>query len=340
MERILTKDEISELLAAVKHGDFPSGPGTIDDDSVAVDQQGRNVSKLDLTRLPGGGGSKIPNLDIILDSFGHNLSASLANRLQRSVNIQTSSIDYLQFDQALAKLMPCGAIGVLDLDPLRAGGLLVIDEKLPFVILEMQLGGGGSESKVVEMNRALTTIETNLLKIIMIDSCLDLKKAFAPIEEVLVALIKIENNPRLVNVVSQDAGVVLARFSVAIDEVTGSVALIIPHASLEPLADRLREAAGSFMPQRGSSWHDIIQQGVYGLRATVSGQIAEITLRLRDLLNFQAGDVIELGCLQNSQVKVMVEGKHKFTGQVGVREGKKAVRISEIIFEVTDDGQN
>ncbi len=338
MERILSKEEISELLAAVKHGEFPSGPGA-EDDSVVLDGGGKSVTKLNLTRMPGGASWKIPNLDIIMDSFAHNLAASLTNRLQRSVNVQTSSIDYLQFDQAMAKLTPCGAIGILDLDPLRAGGLLIIDERLPFIILEMQLGGGGgSEVKVVEMNRALTTIETNLLKIIMTDSCNDLKKALSPIEEVLVALVKIENNPRLVNIVAPDAGVALARFSVAIDDVSGMVALIVPHVSLEPLSETLRDAAISFMPQRGSSWHDVLQQGVFGLRTTVSGQIAEITLRLRDLLNFQVGDVVELGCPQNSQVKVMVEGQHKFNGQVGVREGRKAVRISEIIFEGTDDG--
>jgi len=340
MERILSKEEISELLAAVKHGEFPSELGDGDDDSVSLDQEGRSVSKLNLMRLPGGASWKIPNFDIVMDAFGHNLATSLSNRLQRSVNVQTSSIDYLQFEQALARVTPCGAIGILDLDPLKAGGLLIVDEKLPFIVLEMQLGGGGTEVKVVEMNRALTPIETNLLKIVLADSCNDLKKALSPIEEIAVALLKIENNPRMVSIVPPEAGVVLARFSVNIDEVSGAVALIIPHISLEPLCERMRDAAISVMPQRGSNWQDVIQQGVFGLRTNVSGQIAEVSLRLRDLLNFQVGDVIELGCTQNSQVKIMVEGQHKFTGQVGVREGKKAVRISEIILEGADDGHH
>lgn len=340
MERILSKEEISELLAAVKHGEFTGEIGG-DDEAAGGEAAGKSVSKLNLTRLPGAGCWKIPNLDIIMDSFGHNMAASLTSRLQRSVNVQTTAIDYLQFDQAMGKLTPCGAIGILDLDPLRAGGLLIFDERLPFIILEMQLGGGGGgEVKVVEMNRALTTIETNLLKIIMSDSCNDLKKALSPIEEVQVALVKIENNPRLVNIVPAEAGVVLTRFSVTIDEVSGTVGLIVPHLSLEPLCDSLRDAAISFLPQRGSSWQEVLQQGVLGLRAEVSGQIAEITLRLRDLLNFQVGDVIELGCSPNSQVKVLVEGQHKFNGQAGVREGRKAVRISEIIFEGKDHGLN
>lgn len=336
MERILSKEEISELLAAVKHGEF----GTELEEESTATAGGRGVSKLNLVHMPGAACWKIPNLDIIMDAFGHNLAASLSNRLQRSVNVQTVGIDYMQFEQALAKLLPCGAIGVLDLDPLKAGGLLIIDEKLPFIILEMQLGGGGADVRVVEMNRALTTIETNLLRIVLIDSCSDLKKALSNIGEIMIALVKIENNPRLVNIVAPDAGVVLARFSVNIDDSSGAVALIIPHVSLEPLCERLRDAAISCVPQRGSNWHDVIQQGVLGLRTTVTGQIAEISLRLRDLLNFQVGDVIELGCSQNSQVKILVEGQHKFNGQVGVREGRKAVRVSEIIFQGADDGNN
>lgn len=340
MERILSKEEISELLAAVKHGEFPLDGGD-DEAAESIGEDGKKVAKLNLTRLPGAGCWKIPNLDIIVDSFGHNMAASLTNRLQRSVNVQTAGIDYLQFDQALAKVTPCGAIGILDLDPLRTGGLLLIDEKLPFIILEMQLGGGaGGEMKLVEMNRALTAIENNLLKITMNDICIDLKKAFSPIEEVQVALVKIENNPRLVHIVNAEAGVVLARFSVTINEVAGVVSLLIPHVALEPLCDSLRDAASAFMPQRGSNWQEALHHTVFGLRATVSGQLAEITLRLRDLLNFQVGDVIELGCSQNAPVKLLVEGQHKFNGQVGVREGRKAVRISEIIFEGKDDGSN
>jgi len=340
MERILSKEEISELLAAVKHGEFPSE--LVDDDSAGREAGGgSSVTTLNLMRLPGSANWKIPNLDIVMDSFAHNLATSLSNRLQRSINVQTSGLEYLQFEQAMARLMPCGAIGLLDLEPLKAGGLMIIDEKLPFIVLEMQLGGGGgTEVKPVEMNRALTTIETNLLKIVMIDSCNDLKKALGPIEAVAVTLVKIENNPRLVNIVAPEAGVVLARFSVSIDDASGAVALIIPHISLEPLCERMRDAAISFIPKRGNSWQEVFQQGVLGLRTNMSGQIAEISLRMRDLLNFQVGDVIELGCSQNSLVKLMVEGQHKFTGQVGVREGKKAVRISEIIFEGADDGDN
>lgn len=338
MERILTKEEISELLAAVKHGDFPIDAGG-DEEETVVGKAEKSVSKLNLTRMPGAGCWKIPNLDIVLDSFGHNMAASLTNRLQRSVNVQTTGIDYLQFEQAIARFTPCGAIGILDLEPLRAGGLLIIDERLPFIILEMQLGGG-SDAKVVEMHRALTTIETNLLKIIMSDSCNDLKKALSPIEEVMVALVKIENNPRLVNIVAPEAGVVLARFSVTIDEVSGSVALIIPHVSLEPLCECLRDAAISFLPQRGSNWREVIQEGMLAMPATLCGQISEITLRLRDLLNFQVGDVIELGRSQNAPIKLLVEGQHKFNGQVGVREGRKAVRISEIIDEGNKNGHH
>ena len=334
MERILSKDEISELLSAVKQGE-------VETEIEASGQGGAAspVSKVDLVRLPGASQWKIANLDIILDAFARNYAASLTNRLQRSVSVQAAGIESLAFEPALNKVTPFGAIGMLDLDPLKAGGLLIFDEKLAFALLEIQLGGS-TDAKVVTLSRAMTTIETNIIKIIMNDSCPDLRKAFSPVEQIKVTLLKVENNPRLLNIVTPEAGVLLASFKVEIDEFSGTAAMLLPHASLEPLRERLRDTTLTLASQRDENWSELLKQGVYLLRSTMAGQIAEVNLSLRDILNFQVGDVIELGNPQTSQVKILVEGQHKFTGRVGVRNGSKAVRIKEVITQGADHGYN
>lgn len=334
MERILSKEEISELLSAVKQGEVETEREPIVQGGAAS-----AVSRMDLVRLPGPGQWKIPNLDIILDAFARNYAASLTNRLQRSVTVQSSGIESLQFEPALMKVTPYGAIGILNLDPLKAGGLLIFDEKLAFVLLELQLGGS-SDGKVKTLTRTMTTIETNILRIIMKDSCVDLQKAFDPVEKIHAKLLKVENNPRLVNIVAPEAGALVAGFKVEIEEFSGMATLVLPHVSLEPLRERLRDTTMTLSSQRNESWPDMLQKGIGLVRTTMAGQIAEVNLRLRDILNFQVGDVVELGCPQTALVKVLVEGQHKFNGLVGVRNGSKAVRIKEVITEGADHGYN
>jgi len=334
VERILSKDEISELLSAVKHGEFETERESTGEGGM------RTISRLDLVKLPGPGNWKIPNLDIVLDAFARHFAASLTNRLQRSLTIQLSGIESMPFEPALMKVAPYGMIGILDLSPLKAGGLLIFDEKLAFGMLEMQLGGAADGKEVTTLNRVMTTIETNILSAIMNDSCADLQKAFGPIEPIHASLLKIEINPRLVNIVSPDAGVMSAQFTVSIDEFSGVMTLVIPQVSLEPMRERLRDTILSLSSQRNDCWPDCLQQNVCLLHTTVAGQIAMISLRLRDILNFQVGDVIELGGRHNSHVKILVEGQCKFKGMVGVRNGNKAVRINEILLDGADNGNN
>lgn len=333
MERILSKEEISELLSAVKEGEVETGSGPAGNDGA------RTVARLDLVRLPGPSHWKIPNLDIVLEAFARHFAASLTNRLQRSVIIKLAEIESGEFERILTKLTPYGAIGILSLEPFKSGGLLVFDERLAFVMLEMQLGGT-AEGKAITLDRTLTTIEINILSAIIGDCCPDLQKAFSAIEPVHVELLKVENNPRLVNIVEPDTGVLAAGFTVDIDEFSGPMTLVIPHVSLEPMRERLRDTILSLSFQRSDGWSERLQQGVGRLHSTVAGQVAEVRLRLRDILNFQVGDVIEFGGPRNSQVKVLVEGRHKFNGVVGVRNGGKAVRINEIFLHGVDNEPN
>lgn len=328
MERILSKEEISELLSAVKQGEIETEN---ESDSPDSHRSKSGISRYDLVRLPGADSWKIPNLDIVLDAFGHNFSTSLTNRLQRSVNIKLAEIESCQFEPTLMKVIPSGAIGILGLDPCKTGGLLTFDEDLAAILLEIQLGGS-PDGKPTTPDRAMTAIEANILAVAMKDCCPDLEKAFSPVESIKAKLLKIENNPRLVNIVAPDTGVMLARFTVVIDEFSGIMTLIIPHVSLEPMRERLRDSALSLSTQHNDSWPERLQQEVCNLRTTVAGQIAEVNLRLRDILNFQVGDVIELGPPRNANVKLMIEGQHKFNGLLGNRNGSRAIRIDEILY--------
>ncbi len=51
--------------------------------------------------------------------------------------------------------------------------------------------------------------------------------------------------------------------------------------------------------------------------------LATLSLRVRDILNFQVGDVIELNCKPDAPLKLLVEQKPKFLAMAGIQGGKK-----------------
>ncbi len=320
MDRILSKEEISELLSAVKHGAIETGT-----DEPLPDPD-RAIRGLDLLGGRGLGRWKIPNLDIIFDAIARNYGITLTNRLQRPATVKYAGSDSIGFEEFLETVPINGAIGLLDLEPFKSGALVLFDAHLSFFILELILGG--SAQKVTPLNRSLTTIEANLIKAMMGALCPDLKKAFSPIEQLHPELLRVETNPKLVNIVPPEAGVLTVVFSITLEQNTGTMTVVIPHASLEPLREKLRDSTLSTELRNSEEWPQMLFEGIVSMEADVSVQIGQLSLKVRDILNFQVGDIIDMGCLPSAPLKVMVEGKPKFWGTAGTCNGNKAVRIN------------
>lgn len=332
MERILTKEEISELLSAVHHGDIGL------DDDIEAAAPTREISKIELVRIQGQGRWRVANFDIVLDAFARNFGTSLTNRLQRSVLVRRTATQTMEFDPFLQQLSGRGANAVLRLDPLRYGGVLTLDEGLSFGLVETLLGGSGDNLSTVP-ERAMTTIETNVLKGVVSDACLDLGKAFLPLETLQVSLVKIVSNPRLVTIVPPDAVAMVAQFTVSINRLAGKMALLIPLAALEPLREKLR-LESSFLAVGGENWALQVHEEVEKMEVDLSTCLGEISLSVREILNFQVGDILNLNSDPDAPMRVLVEGKSKFLGVAGIRNGRKAVRLNTRITNGDEHGKN
>ncbi len=332
MERILTKEEIAELLSAVREGEIETASEP--DQPVAQ----RTVTCLDLVRGHGPGHWRVANFDIILDALARNCSISLTNRMQHSVSVKRVDIESVEFDPFLQTLKGHGAIGIIRLDPLKGGGLFIFDASLSFSLLEIMLGGS-SGSKSVVMGRPMTAIEMNVIKSVMADVCIDLQKAFRPLQKLETSMMKIEVNPRMVNIFAPETEVLVAKFNVSVDSLSGTMSLVIPYFSLEPLREKLKDGILSISSTRDKSWFAFLETELANMETSVAAQFGEVTLKIRDILNFQVGDIIDLNSDPKKPLRIMVEQKPKFLALAGVRNGKKAIRIAGRLEQGVNDGK-
>ncbi|MDO3378067.1 flagellar motor switch protein FliM [Geoalkalibacter halelectricus] len=325
MERILSKEEIAELLSAVSEGEIDTEEFG---EPIDVQERGGEPTRLDLLRLQDSGRWRFQNIDIILDAFARNYGMSLTNRLQASVSVKRNDLETVEFESFLNNLPKNGLIGIVRLDPLKAGGLLIFDDQLSFSLLELMLGGT-TRSKFTIFERSMTAIEINVIKGIIADACPDLKKAFAPLESLDCSLVKVETNPRLVTIVPPDAAMLITRLTVRVDNLQGKLTLAIPHATLDPLREKLKESALGGAGRRETLWSRRLQEELGETEVTLCATLGKVSLRVREILNLEVGDIIDLGCEPHSALRIQVEERVKFEGTPGVKNGKKAVRISE-----------
>ena len=200
MEKILSKEEIADLLSAVRQGDIDVESVGADPEFAATSANAKTAEQCNLFRAAGLEGWTLKNYDLILDSFARNYSMSLSTRFQRSVQIKLEAMESLVFDGLLQRLSGRGAIGILQLEPLTGGGLLIFDERLSFSLVEMVLGGS-SESETPIPNRGMSAIELNVIRDVIASSCAELNKGFHQLQEIRSGLVEVVSNLRLLNFV-------------------------------------------------------------------------------------------------------------------------------------------
>lgn len=325
MEPILTKEQIADLLLGIKSGQVSTD---LKDEHSSVDQ--KNVSPLNLFQMTGSEDShqRIPNLDIILDNFAANFGITLTNQLQRTVTITRTEIETLEFQEYLLLQKDSGAIGVLSMDPLKNGALIVLNSELCFSFIEIMLGAS-TEIEPLQLQRKPTTIELNVLKSTMTKACADIDKALEQVINVESSIVKVETNSRLVSIAEAEADVLAGHFQIKVGSLSGMFDLVFPVATLDPVREQLRDLL-TVKTIRQSGWQDLLLEELEKMSTTVIAQSGTITMPLRKFIKLKKGDILGIDYDPNSPLKVLVEENQKFFAIPGTISGKKAIHLTGI----------
>jgi flagellar motor switch protein FliM len=328
MEPILNKEEIADLISAIKKG-------KISTESVgyASPNSRRRLNAVDIDlfqayeHIQGSGELRIPNLDIVIDSFARNFATSLTNTLQRSFSVEREEITTTDFQQSLQNLNSQGAVGIYNIAPLKNSCLFHFDTSLAFTLLEIMLGSSHS-SESIAFDRNLTTIEIAILKTMMMEICDDLQKAMRPIADLQASLTKVENNFRLVNIVEAETEVLVTKFKIRISgELCGTMRFIIPYLTLEPLRENFKELV-SIAQATAYNWAKIFAREALEMESTVIARSGLINMTIRNILNLQVGDIVDLQYNPDHPLAIMVEEHPLFSAIPGERNGKKAIHVT------------
>ena len=325
MEPILNKDQIADLLEGIKSGKVSTD---LKDEDSSVDSA--NVTPLNLFQM-GNASEKqqrIPNLDIILDNFASYFGITLTNQLQRTVTLTRTGIDSLAFQEYLLSQKEAGAIGVLGMEPLKNGALMVLDSELCYSLIEVMLGAS-TDISPLHLDRKPTTIELNVLKSIMLKACEDIDKAMEQVTSLESSIVKVESNSRLVSIAEPDAEVLAGHFQIKVGNLTGAFDLVFPVATLEPLRDELRDLL-TVKTVSQSGWHDILIKEINKMSTTVIAQSGVITMPVHKVMKFKKGDVLNIDYDPNSPLKILVEENLKFFAIPGTISGMKAIHLTGV----------
>jgi flagellar motor switch protein FliM len=318
MEKILSKEEIEALLSAVSEG-------RIDLDKELALERGV-VANYDLLNIAANKGL-VPNLDIVYDSFIRYHRVSMSNQLRKMVEIKKIGARPYKFDDFLMTLPSPVCMGIYKIEPLKGASMLAMDNNLVFSILESVLGGTGSR-RMADNNRMFTSIELRIMQKIVKAALLDMEKAWAPLHPTKMSLLRMDINPRLVNIVPPEYQVITMELEIQIEDITGSMVFAVPYMTIDPIREKLKNGVQFDMMGVDPKWSQRLSSELTEAPLEITVEMGHAAITMQELLNLEQGDTIMLDKDIRNGLLVKVAGISKYLGIPGIQRGNRAVQIT------------
>lgn len=325
-QQVLSQSEVDALLNAVSDG-------RIDTQESEEKAQDSNFVRYDLTNQDRIIRGRMPTLDIIHDRFIRLFRVSLSAALRKVANIGVNSSGPIKFGEFMNSLPLPSCLNILRVDPLRGSAVMVIEAKLLYGLVDSLFGGGEVPYTKIE-GKDFTQIEIKIARRIIMAAIDDLEKAWAPVFPLKIHYSRTEINPQFVAVVPPSDVVISTTFDVELEKMSGSIKLVIPYSTLEPIKSKLSVGFQNEQLEVDHIWINRIKNQLLGTHVNIACKLGTAWINLRDMMELGVGDIIILDHEANKPLDITIEGVHKFKGVPGIVRGNRAIKITETVGDL------
>lgn len=326
MNQVLSQNEVDALLSAVSDNRIDADDGGASSDSAS------GVVHYDLANQDRIIRGRMPTLDIIHDRFIRLFRVTLSNSLRKMANISVNSTGPLKFSEFMNSLPLPSCLNILRLDPLRGAAVMVIESKLLYALVDSFFGGNDVPYTKIE-GKDFTQIEIKIARRVILQAIDDLEKAWEPVYQLKIGYSRTEINPQFVAVVPPSDVVIATTFDVELEKVSGTIKLVIPYATLEPIKSKLSVGFQSEQLEVDFIWINRIKEKIMQTWVNVLVKLGDAHITIRDLIDLEPGDILQLNTDAALPLDVSVEGISKFRGIPGLLKGNRAIKVTESLTE-------
>ena len=160
----------------------------------------------------------------------------------------------------------------------------------------------------------------------------DLEAAWSTIEKIGCSFQRTEINPQFVGIVPPTDVVIASTFDIELENINGTVSIVIPYATIEPIKQKLSTGFQVESDQTDKKlWTSIIKEQLLETDVDIKVNLGETEIKLKDLMTMKVGDVIPLTQDSSGELDILVEQVKKFKGYYGVHHGTVAVQVTQQI---------
>ncbi|PZR54388.1 flagellar motor switch protein FliM [Xylanimonas oleitrophica] len=269
-------------------------------------------------------------LEMAFERFGRQWATQLTARLRAVTEITLEDLALRPYDEHVASLPTPSVLVVCSAGELRQTAILQLPPPMTLVWIDYLYGGTGAGDDRFE--RELTEIEVTLLRDLVNAAFSDLSYAFASVLPLEVSFRSVQYNAQFVQAVAAGETVLVATFTVRQGERTDTATFMLP---AELLLAALRASEGTAQGSEADQHAVAIAQAELDLAVSevpvdVAVRFAPVTVRPRDVVSLEVGDVLPLSHPQERPLDVVVDDVVLAHAAVGTRGSRLACQVVAI----------
>jgi flagellar motor switch protein FliM len=317
VQDLLSQDEIDALLHGVDDGE-------VDTDTDIDDGTAQSYDLTSQDRIVRG---RMPTLEMVNERFSRYTRISLFNLLRRSADVAVGGIQVQKFGEYVHTLFVPTSLNMIKLRPLRGTGLIVLDAKLVFKLVDNYFGGDGRHAKIE--GREFTPTELRVVEMVLQEAFADLKEAWRAVLPVEFEFVNAEVNPSLANIVSPSEVVVVSTFHIELDGGGGDMHITLPYAMIEPIRETLDSGLQTDVDDIDDRWIKSLREDILNATVNMGCKVAEKEVPLRDIIDLKEGDVIPME--MPGDLVISANGIPMMLAKLGQSKGNLALQVVEKI---------
>ncbi len=317
-DQILTQEEIDALLSAMDSGEVDlEDEAKSESEVVAYNLTSQNIMLRD----------QFYALEEVYDKFATMFEASLSALLQRSMEVEFVSTEMVKYQECISAFSSPTSFTLFTMEPLIGSAMLAIEPRLVYSLIDCMFGGDG---RPTERMREFTLIEQRMIRKFALEVLANLQQAWKTIDPINIAIKRDEIKPDFVHLASPNDLIVVIVFAVKGSGFSGNLHLCIPYLMLEPIKDKLSAKYLSGKNQE-HTWIEQLEMLLQDTPVTIIAELGITTRSIKDLLDMQVDDVLQLNTGPEDLITLTVDHVPKYLGLPGIIKGNRAVEISTLL---------
>jgi flagellar motor switch protein FliM len=326
MAQVLSQDEVDALLQGIASEQVPASDSSRAGESVApiaeVPIPWGEVKPYDFTRSELSSRGRLPGLEIIFNNFARRLQSMFASQLGKSVDANFEMMEVISYENLIQSFPVPASIHAVRLEPLRGLGIFVVEARLAFAMIELFFGGNGEKAMRAE-GRDFTPIESRFLGKFVEKMLRGMEEAWQSVIQLTGRYMRSEMNPYLLNAAGMGDPMILAKYTVGMPPINGTILFSIPLAAIEQLREQLRSGLPMGNDAENAGLAARLRKPLMEVDVDIQAVVDVVHMKVGEIMGLRPGDIIQLNAPGMDQVELWIEGKRKFVGKGAQRNGNK-----------------